>query len=530
MAKELTASKAVTWLSKRAPENKIVDPLDEFVENAVARGRRISAAQRRYVRGLLEKTIEAYQPGLAVQTSTLRAALEVGDLRLLTELFEDLSINVATDLLGTAGVAVLLARCRAADLIADPLAPLYRQERLNELLAQFIKFLDEHRKYLVLTGLPPKYFSRSPWLYAHLGRLYDTRQTSSPYCLDELDGRRRHVADFGPYTFLSADASRPRSPGQASPCRWEEASFLLGLASSDGRRLEDLRAAVFDAKQAALKTMIDAEREGPLGKRVCEQLVRRLHLRNVMFLISMDEWYLGKRTRPSLTLLPSREWSPGGLLNLMTVAGHVEAERETGAFSEAAQSVLHRAAASSSTKLSKSSWQIYFGWRRRFGKEVDEAIDRFIGQRREAKAISDWLDGRVGVWTSSPIGTHSEGAESTSISPGKPAKLPNEPEHMFIAVLLQHHGFAGDVGLEPIGCRQMAKTASMSSSTASELFKRHFGSHAAYIRCCQDHEQLAQKLRKLEDPNPQPERQLRGKEIAAPSEDDRSFAGVRQKF
>jgi hypothetical protein len=39
---------------------------------------------------------------------------------------------------------------------------------------------------LIFTGLAPSYFRQCLWLYRHLGRLYDTRRTASPFPYDEL--------------------------------------------------------------------------------------------------------------------------------------------------------------------------------------------------------------------------------------------------------------------------------------------------------------------------------------------------------
>ena len=64
--------------------------------------------------------------------------------------------------------------------------PLYALYELADRLGAFGAFLDTHRAFLTDTGLPPRPFGDSPWLYRKLGRLYDTRATGSSAPLAEL--------------------------------------------------------------------------------------------------------------------------------------------------------------------------------------------------------------------------------------------------------------------------------------------------------------------------------------------------------
>jgi hypothetical protein len=80
----------------------------------------------------------------------------------------------------------LARRAYAASLLFDESTPLNTLPELADILYDFIRYLERQMDHLLRTGLPRTPFARSRWLYHQLGRLYDTRMTSSPWPFEEL--------------------------------------------------------------------------------------------------------------------------------------------------------------------------------------------------------------------------------------------------------------------------------------------------------------------------------------------------------
>lgn len=85
-------------------------------------------------------------------------------------------------------------------------------------------------------------------------------------------------------------------------------------------------------------------------------------------------------------------------------------------------------------------------------------------------------------------------AESASESPvaasrrQKRSTTRGDAREKIIGALTKHHEFADGscMNQDPIGCNVLAKTAQVSSSTASDFIKKQFGSHTKYIAICSD--------------------------------------------
>jgi hypothetical protein len=249
----------------------------------------------------------------------------------------------------------------------------------------FAEFLKAHRGHLELTGLPPRYFRPCPWLYLHLGRLYDTRVTSSPYPLDELFTRSHTLPNAPPYQWVRT----PRHQGIQgrdfdTGCKYEDADLLPGMDPHDASRVERDRPRVFEVKLRIVESLAEAaERADPgrLWNACLGALKEEFNADEMEFYFRLDRYYLGADARDGLDDDPDPKMTPGGLTNLLQVAGHVEAELTHGALNRA------REALPTSLLDSLNQCDEPYGWRyltvfnhpnrRYFDAAVDELLARW---------------------------------------------------------------------------------------------------------------------------------------------------------
>lgn len=96
-----------------------------------------------------------------------------------TEIYAEKDMVEAIGLLETVEPLTLERRIIAVEYLRDDAVPSRTLDELRAHLHEFLAFVEEIEAFLVHTGLPPRTFTSSPWLFLHLGRLYDTRRTSS---------------------------------------------------------------------------------------------------------------------------------------------------------------------------------------------------------------------------------------------------------------------------------------------------------------------------------------------------------------
>jgi hypothetical protein len=125
----------------------------------------------------LDRLVRAFDPALADRPTNLRDALRRPPLLLLSYAAQSFGFDRAAQLIERSDLHSLWRFVRVAEYLFGEETPFYTVDELASYVGAFSKFLKAHRSFLVATGLPPKCFRPSRWLYLQLGRLYDTRCT-----------------------------------------------------------------------------------------------------------------------------------------------------------------------------------------------------------------------------------------------------------------------------------------------------------------------------------------------------------------
>lgn len=240
-------------------------------------------------------------------------------------------------------------RIGAVECMRSELVPFCSLDELQNQLRNFLKYQDEIEEFLIQTGLPPQKYDESPWLYLQLGRLYDTRCTSSPYPRKQslptfrnghgpLDAEPEQISSSSlplrkPYDWVTYPTEVGLSPSDIQTCEYKDADFLPGLTLEDANRLEAERPRILATRRAVISEILGAceRREGEGLLELClEILTTKLAHDDILFLLRMDNFYLGGDSRERGQVEVTSKMSPGGLTNLVEVISHVEDELITG--------------------------------------------------------------------------------------------------------------------------------------------------------------------------------------------------------
>jgi hypothetical protein len=284
----------------------------------------------------LRTSVAAFAPELMQKPAEFGSALRRFPLSLLADAIQAVSPEEALALLEAVGPVVLARRVSVAEYLCRDSAPLYSRTELADRTQAFVQFMLDHRDYLVRTGLPPRRFPSCPWLYRHLGRLYDTRATGSPWPREEIFDPAGKAAGE-PYRWRGPSAVVYR-PEEIQYVRYEDADLLRGLRPQDAARVEGMRGKLFDLKVAVLQQLTDALRQGDaagMWERCVGLLTRDLSAEDATFLLDLDRWYMGVDAREGWAEGAPPKMIPGGLTNLLEVIGHCEQELRVGTFARA---------------------------------------------------------------------------------------------------------------------------------------------------------------------------------------------------
>ena len=230
-----------------------------------------------------------------------------------------------------------------AYLLSDK-TPFYTLDELADELEHFGAYLQQHRDFLLATGLPPVTFKGSRWLYEELGRLYDTRCTFSPWPNDEF-ASEAIAQKTVPYEWARYEKRQIRQGERCRPsiadimdivgavdhveCEYAEADFLDGMQAADAVRLEACRPAVYTLKLETLNQLVQATRDrraDETWRSVVTIITKHIPHGDLEFLLSMDRFYLGTDVRVERAGTEDPKMVPGGLSNLIDVVGHIEKE------------------------------------------------------------------------------------------------------------------------------------------------------------------------------------------------------------
>jgi hypothetical protein len=364
-----------------------VDEFNEFLID-LARHHGLDGDQSRRLRRRAHSSFDSMLP---LDLDEAKCFFRYGPPRVLSKIFEYLSVDVALRLLDRGApeeqgalanrgdLQQITQRVLAAEYLVRPETPLYSLQELSNHLRNFAVYLENHRQFLIDTGLPSRSYPDCRWLYLKLGRLYDVKQTKLPWPWDEL--RVPVVGHPGvtspPYTWC-----RRNKRGSLESCSYAEADWLGGYSSDealkrddvadrtrdrsqsvstpappnlllqaiqavaeqsqdefggprrrrqrrrkairDFRRLESLRRKLLDLKIELLRALADAVQ---LRRR--ETLDECLHIvRNALsddeaeFLLQMDRTYLQRDILNRVTYEDDWKMIPGGLTSMLEVVAH----------------------------------------------------------------------------------------------------------------------------------------------------------------------------------------------------------------
>ena len=262
-------------------------------------------------------------------------------LGLFEDALQSLPRRQAVQLLRDEDLPQLVRRMRALEELTSDKAPFFTLAELADHAREFAKFLELHRVYLVKTGLPPRYFRPCVWLHIHLGRLYDTRRTGSPYSFDELNRPGPEVDVEPPYRWY-------KTPGdiylasEKKYCAYEEADILKGMMQTDVDRIECDRGRFFDLKLRIVKRLGRLTLQSDLGglwQTCLSALNDTFNPTEIAFWLRMDRLYFGSDPRLGNNETCSRKMAPGGLTNLFEVIGRYEAEAGIRTFTDASRAL-----------------------------------------------------------------------------------------------------------------------------------------------------------------------------------------------
>jgi hypothetical protein len=125
---------------------------------------------------------------------------------------------------------------------------------------------------------------------------------------------------------------------QVVECAYEDAGLLAGMAPADAARIESDRPRVFEAKLQLVERLAEAagRRDASgLWDACLAVLTKPFNAEDVEFYLRMDRLYVGDDARAGLAGLLHPKAMPGGLTNMLEVAGHVEQEITIGLFDRA---------------------------------------------------------------------------------------------------------------------------------------------------------------------------------------------------
>ncbi|HTQ37818.1 MAG TPA: hypothetical protein VMJ32_02250 [Pirellulales bacterium] len=326
----------------------------------------------------LERLVGTFAPRTILDPNLFLPAMQTFPFSLLAAALEALPADAAFQLLHKADLPELAGRVKMLVYLLDDKTPFYSLDELAAELGQFREFLQQHRDFLVQTGLPPMTFKGSRWLYEELGRVYDTRCTGSPWPIDEFadeaialkmdpcewirwkkrtgttlgqaggDVRGLTVEEHKDLPSPEIDSRKQDASGEFSDqqrklfladlftegkdpvkCSYAKADFLNGMRAEDAIRLEACRATVHALKLETLDQLVQATRDrraDEIWQNFVPVLKKSIPHDELEFLLSMDRFYLGADVRVKRVVTENPEMIPGGLSNLINVVGHVEKE------------------------------------------------------------------------------------------------------------------------------------------------------------------------------------------------------------
>ncbi len=338
----------------------------------------------------------------------------------------------------------LQSRVDVIDALGDQRFPALSDADLANQLEEFVSYQDQHRDFLVKTGLPPTKFRGFPMLYQHLGRLYDTRQTEQVYPPDEFV-RSPKASNPAPYTwvrliepehlkFPPEDPEDPRSllltdsrltHKHLRPCEMDSADPYRSLSQEDAIRIERMRSPYFDVRRdvlRALRKTVDSNcGRGDLLTRCLAMVADAFDREQIEFLFSIDRAFLycdaaggglkwfGTEGGFHESPVYSPKMNPGGLTNLLYVTNEIESQCLVGVWDDATNHAPgclvsnRKGPILLETPGFTTGWRSYFeAWR--YCKTVNEldALNKFCDDlckgKQEADGHTKCLAGKVRQW------------------------------------------------------------------------------------------------------------------------------------
>lgn len=252
-------------------------------------------------------------------------------------------------------------RVLISQALANEFTPLLSLDELARTISEFIEHQEKNQKSLLETGHPKTHFAKSPWLDAHLNKLYFTKSpiwlkqtgqssTTSNFrpvfhrmyvdqrrIAQRTTGHHRHTLEFMRGSLFSPPSVSPPcqlqwanfEEGGWVACSYDNAHTLAGLPIADIPKVEGLRTALQKTKIRVLAELSSAIRDRDdkrVGQRCLEIISKELTAEEATYLLYLDVGYAGYEVR---TVRPETRSMPlfaGGLTSLLELIGHVKKE------------------------------------------------------------------------------------------------------------------------------------------------------------------------------------------------------------
>jgi hypothetical protein len=318
----------------------------------------------------LEQLVRLFAGDIAGNAEQLSDEIRRFPLSLLDDAAQSLGFERAIELLEGSDLQGLVRRIHAVEYLGGE-APFYTLSELASNAKLFADFLVMNRDYLIQTGLPPCTFDPCRWLYLHLGRLYDTRATSSPY---------PRTGTKEPFKWVRTPQSCTFPGRDIQECSYEDADYLQGMAPADAKRLEQDRERIFEVKLQVMK-LLAAAGDGEvstLWKAAVNVLTERFNANEIEFYFAMDRYYVNADAGSGTDRIPDQLMEPGGLTNILEVLGHHEAELTYRVFDDAKRALPTDLVERIEARDGNHKW-CYLGLLATADQEhFDKAIDKMV--------------------------------------------------------------------------------------------------------------------------------------------------------
>ena len=366
VADQLSLRMAADFISPEVTALQTLDDPDEAIRLAAHHLAQQHSLPLQQVQSCFDRVVaQAYPNGLP-HGLILAQAFAIGPLSLPRRAMVCTAVERPLEFCAKEDAATFPVRSLVAQILADICTPLYTLPELSKVIAAFSAHQESNRDDLVNIGHPRTVFTANPWFDVWLNKLYPVKipigdlKATTPrgaYHHRYVDKRRVAIpATKQPHWRPSTKGLWPseRSPSPAArtihfvwgqwrklggvrECKYHRASLVTGLATDAAEWLASMRPHIQSLKLQLLqelRTAVAANDAKGLGERCLNVLGRTLLDEQIKRLLRYDRTYLGYNVLSGSEQSDTVPCIPGGLTNILEVAGYIEKELLIGTLSQ----------------------------------------------------------------------------------------------------------------------------------------------------------------------------------------------------